>query len=171
VDGNACRKSIEETRPSADRLLRSAGTSQDSAPDEPTYSARALVGSAILLHTLPMSAQRDYNAIDAEGYRETSAKHLISTSIQHQPNVRLMADAPDSKSGPCKRCELKSHLSHELRRAGRISIGRLAALERYARHRPAGHHLGGPLAVATLVERKLIRQAFAPFIHGSFRKA
>ena len=54
--------------------------------------------SAILLHMLAMRAQRDYNAADTEGDRETSAKSLKSTSIQHQPNVRLMADAPDSKS-------------------------------------------------------------------------
>ena len=82
-----------------------------------------------------------------------------------------MADAPDPKSGPDKRCELKFHLPHELRRAGRISLGRLPALERHARQRPAGLHLGGPLPVATLVERKLIREAIAFSIHGSFRKA
>jgi hypothetical protein len=50
--------------------------------------------SAIPLHMLAMRAQRDYNAADTEGDRETSAKSLKSTSIQHQPNVRLMADAP-----------------------------------------------------------------------------
>jgi hypothetical protein len=55
--------------------------------------------SAILLHTLPMSAQCDYNAIDSRGLSQTSAKSLKSTSIQHQPNVTQMADAPDSKSG------------------------------------------------------------------------
>ena len=82
-----------------------------------------------------------------------------------------MLVAPDSKSEPCKRCELKFHLPHDLRRAGRISLGRLPALERHAHCRPAGLHLGGPLPVATLVERKLIRQAFASSIHGSFRKA
>jgi hypothetical protein len=48
---------------------------------------------------LPVSAQRDYYAIDVEGHCETSAKSLKSTPIQHQPNVRVMADAPDSKSG------------------------------------------------------------------------
>jgi hypothetical protein len=58
--------------------------------------------SAILLHVLAMRAQRDYNAANTEGDRETSAKSLKSTSIQHQLNVRLMADAPDSKSGPRK---------------------------------------------------------------------
>jgi hypothetical protein len=65
-----------------------------------TFDNSQDVASAIFLHTLPVSAQRDYNAVDAEGWRETSAKPLESTSIQHQANVRQMADAPDSKTGP-----------------------------------------------------------------------
>jgi hypothetical protein len=56
------------------------------------------VPSAVLLHTLPVSAQCDYNASEAEGHRESSARPLKSRSIQHQPNVSRMADAPDSKS-------------------------------------------------------------------------
>ncbi len=59
--------------------------------------------SAILLHTLPVSAQRDYNAIDAEDHRGTWTKSLKSTSNRSQPNIRQVADVPDSKSGPRKR--------------------------------------------------------------------
>jgi hypothetical protein len=58
--------------------------------------------SAILLHTLPVRAQCHYNANHADGLSSTPAKSLKSTPIQHQSNVSQMADAPDSKSGPCQ---------------------------------------------------------------------
>ena len=66
-------------------------------PSEPTEEATQV--SALLLHLLPMRAQCDYNAIDAEGHRETPAISLNSTSIQHQPSASGMADAPDSIAG------------------------------------------------------------------------
>jgi hypothetical protein len=161
--------------------VSAATESKDCAPRESQITEPELAGSArgeesepfssaILLHIWRVRAQCDYNATRRRGPSGTAARPLKSTSIQYQSNVRQVADAPDSKPGPCKRCQLKSHLPHELRRAGRISLGRLPALERHAR-RPASLHPGDPLPVAKLVEGKLIRQALASAIHGSFHKA
>ncbi len=50
------------------------------------------------------------HAIDAEGYREISARTLKSTSNQLQPKVRVVADAPNS-------------ISCDGRRMGRTSLG------------------------------------------------
>jgi hypothetical protein len=61
--------------------------------------ADARLRAAFPLHTMPVSAQHHYKAIDAEGHGRTSAKPLKSTSLQHQPNVRAVADAPGSKAG------------------------------------------------------------------------
>jgi hypothetical protein len=69
---------------------------------ESPYVTAVSGASAIPLHTLPVSDQCDYNASEADGHRETSARPLKSASLQHQSNVRQMADAPDSKSGPRK---------------------------------------------------------------------
>jgi hypothetical protein len=55
---------------------------------EPTHEMAVLATSALLLQTLPVPAQRDYNATGAEGHRRTSAKPQKSTSFQQQPNVR-----------------------------------------------------------------------------------
>jgi hypothetical protein len=47
--------------------------------------AHGALTSAILLHLLPMPAQRDDKAIAVEGYRETSTKpefNVNSTSLQ-----------------------------------------------------------------------------------------
>jgi hypothetical protein len=58
--------------------------------------------AAILLRMLATRAQCDYNAIRRRGPSWTAAKPLKSMPIQYQSNVRVKADASDSKSNPRK---------------------------------------------------------------------
>jgi hypothetical protein len=65
-------------------------------------------------HVAPVSPTR-LQCGAQRGPAQTHEKSLKSTSIEHQPNVRQMADAPDSKSAPRKRVWFKSSLRDTIR--------------------------------------------------------